>query len=64
MHLIRKNKQCASCYDFLERSAIHEYEGGLTRHEADALAHIKICAGCEYDELQWREDNGLDIQGG
>jgi len=63
MHSARRNKRCERCYDFCERSAIHEFEGGLSRNEAEELARIEICAGCEYDELQWREDNGIAVKG-
>ena len=38
---------CADCYEYEERAAIMEHEGGMPQPRADKLAYQYTCKGCD-----------------
>lgn len=45
---------CEHCREIREeRAAIHQFDGGATRAQAEELAKGELCQKCREDEVDW-----------
>ena len=47
--------RCDNCFEFGERAAHIEYDGGLDRERAEKLARMSVCAGCRHVEFKIKD---------